>query len=110
MCRNGARINPLPASSSADRPPSVAIALRHGPHDARTPRVVASGRGHVAERILELAFAHGIKVREDADLAEILAAVEVGEQIPIAAFTAVAEILFHLYRANQQRAAATAAR
>ena len=38
--------------------------------------MVASGRGWIAEKILEVAFAHGIKVREDADLAEILAAVD----------------------------------
>ena len=66
------------------------------------PRVVASGRGAIADRILELAFAHGVKVREDADLAEILTAVEVGHQIPLAAFAAVAEILFYIYRANER--------
>jgi flagellar biosynthesis protein len=99
----------VPSARSPDTPPdrqTVAVALQYEAHDERAPRVVASGRGAVAERILELAFAHGIKVREDADLAEILAAVEVGEQIPVAAFVAVAEILFHILRANQQLAAA----
>jgi flagellar biosynthesis protein len=83
-------------------PTSIAVALRYQRGDAAAPRVVASGRGHLAERILELAFAHGIKVREDPDLAEILAAVEVGNEIPVAAFAAVAEILFYILRANQQ--------
>lgn len=97
----------MPAPRSPDTPPDrqpVAVALRYHEGDKAAPRVVASGRGAVAERILELAFAHGIKVREDADLAEILAAVEVGQQIPIAAFAAVAEILFYLYRANERQA------
>ena len=84
----------------------IAVALQYDRAEDKVPRVVASGRGALAERILELAFAHGVKVREDADLAEILAAVDVGEQIPIAAFAAVAEILFYIYRANERQAAA----
>ncbi len=58
---------------TAKRPLPVAVALHHAPNAPAAPRVVASGRGFAAERILELAFANGIKVREDADLAEILA-------------------------------------
>jgi flagellar biosynthesis protein len=81
--------------------PAVAVALRYNRAEADAPRVVASGRGAIAERILALAFEHGIKVREDADLAELLAAVEIGNQIPIAAFAAVAEILVYIYRANR---------
>jgi len=64
------------------------------------PAVVASGRGLVAEKILELAFANDVKVREDADLAQILAAVDVDSPIPIDAFSAVAEVLAYLYRVN----------
>jgi flagellar biosynthesis protein len=89
----------------AERPDPVAIALQYDREEDAAPRVVASGRGAIAERILELAFAHGIEVREDADLAEILTAVEIGHQIPIAAFAAVAQILFHIYRANERQAA-----
>lgn len=87
--------NPLPEK------PAVAVALRYDRAEAGAPRVVASGRGAIAERILQLAFEHGVKVREDADLAELLAAVEIGNQIPIAAFAAVAEILVYIYRANR---------
>ncbi len=93
---------------SNPRPPDpkqVAVALKYDRAEDKVPRVVATGRGAVAERILELAFAHGVKVREDADLAEILAAVDIGEQIPLAAFAAVAEILFYIYRANERHAA-----
>ena len=93
----------VPSSgSSSDRRPPVAVALRYAPPADRAPRVVASGRGAIAERILELARAHGIAVREDADLAETLAAVAVAEQIPVAAFAVVAEILFYILRANRQ--------
>ena len=85
----------------ADRP-NVAVALSYKHGEDPAPRVVASGRGPVAERILELAKAHGITVRENADVAEMLAALELGEAIPAAAFTVVAEILFYILRANGQ--------
>ncbi len=64
------------------------------------PRVTASGRGAVAEQILQIAFDRGIKVRQDADLAEILAAVEVESEIPLAALAGVAEILRYLYQTD----------
>lgn len=76
----------------------IAVALddtKGGP-----PRVVASGRGALAEAILAVAFEHGVKVREDADLVELLAAVDVDSPIPLEAFAAVAEILAYLYRAQ----------
>lgn len=63
-------------------------------------RVTAKGRGALAEQILEIAFAEGIAVRRDADLAELLDAVEIDCEIPAAALTAVAEILNRLYQAN----------
>ncbi|MFV3128546.1 EscU/YscU/HrcU family type III secretion system export apparatus switch protein [Niveispirillum sp. KHB5.9] len=96
----------IPLHPPPDSPPppparrQVAVALRHERGDPNLPRVVASGRGAVADQILELAFAHGVKVRTDADLAEILAAVDVESEIPIEAIAAVAEILAHVYRAN----------
>jgi flagellar biosynthesis protein len=80
----------------------VAVALQYDKGTATLPRIVASGRGAMAEQILALAFANGVKVREDADLATILAAIDVDSEIPIEAIAAVAEILTHVYRANGQ--------
>jgi flagellar biosynthesis protein len=88
----------------AKRPLPLAVAVHHAPNASAAPRVVASGRGFAAERILELAFANGVKVREDADLAEMLQAVGIGDEIPFAAFSAVAEILVYIYRASQAAA------
>lgn len=78
----------------------IAVALGHDRAGGDLPRVIAAGKGAVARQILEIAFARGIKVREDADLAEVLAAVEVDSEIPLAAFAAVAEILSYVYRAQ----------
>lgn len=86
------------------RADAVSVALKEA-EDGRAPRVLAAGRGSVAEQILALAFAEGIKVREDADLAELLAAVDIDSEIPLEAFTAVAEILSYVYRANGEMGA-----
>jgi flagellar biosynthesis protein len=82
----------------------IAIALDYkkgGKLDPKAgPRVAATGRGAVAEQILQIAFERGIPVREDADLAQILSTLEVDSVIPVDALAAVAEILSYLYRLN----------
>lgn len=89
------------AASNAGPPEErLAVALHHEAGPA-APVVIASGRGHLADKILELAFAHGVRVRQDPDLAQVLAAVELESRIPPEAFVAVAEILAYVYRANQ---------
>lgn len=93
-------IGAWPPPVTRDSKRDIAVALGHDPKSSRLPRVIASGKGAVARQILEIAFARGIKVREDADLAEVLAAVEVESEIPLAAFAAVAEILSYVYRAQ----------
>lgn len=90
------RNKPAPAIQKA-----VAIEYERGVDDA--PRVTASGKGAIAEQILTIAFEKGIKVREDAELVEILSLVEVDSPIPLEAFTAVAEILAYVYKANDVR-------
>ena len=87
----------IPAPEAPER--SIAVALKDSANK-RHPRIIASGYGNVAERILAIAFAAGIKVREDADLAETLSALEIGREIPLEAFAAVAEILSYVYQVN----------
>ncbi|WP_084462719.1 EscU/YscU/HrcU family type III secretion system export apparatus switch protein [Oceanibaculum pacificum] len=83
---------------SADR--QIAVAISHEPGAEKAPVVVAQGYGAVAEKILRLAFDHDVKVRRDPDLAQVLMAVEMDQEIPVEAFAAVAEILSYVYRAN----------
>ena len=78
----------------------VAVAIEYKPEVDSAPRVLAGGHGSVAAQILEIAFANGIKVREDADLAELLSSIDLESEIPPEAFAAVAEILIYVYRAN----------
>ena len=87
-------------SESEDNKVTVAVALGHDLVDDRPPKVVAGGRGRIAEQILEIAFANGVKVREDADLAQLLSSIDIDSDIPVEAFAAVAEILTYVYQAN----------
>jgi flagellar biosynthesis protein len=73
-----------------------AAALRYEGEGA--PRVVASGRGLIAAKILEAAREAGVPVREDAALAEALSRLELGREIPEVLYQAVAETLAWAYR------------
>ena len=64
---------------------------------APTPKVVATGEGAVAERILEHAHAAGVPVREDPALAAALASMSLGREVPEELWMAVAEILVWAY-------------
>ena len=75
----------------------AAIALRHEPSGADAPRVVAKGSGELARRILQLAQASGVPIHSDPDLVALLAATELGEEIPPALYEAVARILVWLH-------------
>jgi flagellar biosynthesis protein len=84
---------------SRERPKS-AVALEAGANPASLPRIVAAGRGELAEQILRLAFENNVKVRQDADLAELLATLDIDHEIPAEAVMAVAEILSRVFQAN----------
>lgn len=91
-------------------PRAKAIALAFDPMVDSTPRVVASGKGALAEQILRLAFDNGVKVRKDETLTEMLGLVDVDHEIPVAAMVAVAEILSYVYRENGKMKAIREAR
>ena len=77
-----------------------AVALKHERGEGVAPHILASGKGVVAEQIIEMAFANGIKVREDTDLTELLTKLDIDTPIPLEAYAAVAEILAYVYKAN----------
>lgn len=91
-------LKPLNIKKKSDR--QTAVALKGGENDDALPLITAAGRGKLAEQILQIAYENGIKVRSDADLAEILAKIELESPIPSEAFLAVTEILSYVYRAN----------
>ncbi len=88
-----------PEQQGAQQPVALAVALeRRSGHSL--PIITASGRGALAEEILSLAFAHNVKVRPDADLAQLLSSLDIDTPIPPEAIMVVAEILTRVYAAN----------
>lgn len=79
---------------------ALAIALRYDLDPKRVPKVVATGRGAIADNILAAARAAGVEVRSDADLATLLSTLDIGDDIPAEAFVAVAEVLRYVYEVN----------
>ena len=83
------------------RPKNVkAAALGYDRGTDQAPRILARGGGDVAARILARAEEHGIPVEQDPDLLQCLGSLEVGCEIPVEAYAAVAQILAFLYQKN----------
>lgn len=85
---------------------SQAVALHYDHPSGISPKVVASGQGHLAEEIIKAAKAAGVDIVEDPDLLEVLGRVPVGAEIPPELFQVVAEILAFVYRLNGRYAVA----
>jgi len=81
----------------------MAVALGYDQDRDASPRVVAKGKGKVAEKIIELAGKNGIPVREDEDLVQSLAQIDLGDAIPAKMYPAVAEVLAYVYRMGQRK-------
>lgn len=70
----------------------ISVALEYNPGD-EAPRIIASGRGIIAEKIIEKAKESDIPVYEDSKLANTLSKLEIGDAIPPELYEVVAEIL-----------------
>jgi flagellar biosynthesis protein len=77
-----------------------AAAAEHYESGEEAPRVVASGHGFVAEKIIALAKEHGVKIHEDPDLVQVLAELDLGSVIPPEIYQVVAEVMACVYRVN----------
>lgn len=82
-----------------------AVALAYTQTDA-APRVVARGRGLIAEQIISMAREHGVYVHESPELLTLLMQVDIDEHIPPQLYLAVAELLAWLYRIENGNAMA----
>ncbi len=85
-------------------PTALAVALRYDREQMKAPQVVAKGARLIAERIRVLAAEHSVPVVEERPLARLLFKVEVGREIPVALYRAVAELLAYVYRLRNARA------
>ncbi|TAL33950.1 MAG: hypothetical protein EPN93_13030 [Spirochaetes bacterium] len=78
-----------------------AAALGYDPEHG-FPEVIAAARGRLAESLMALAEKHGVVIRRDPDLAEVLSVLKPGTPVPESLFKAVAEVLAYCYRVNEE--------
>ena len=81
---------------------SKAVALTYDKEKDAAPRVVAKGRGPIAEKIIETARDHQVPMVEDENLVQVLEALDLETQIPPELYRAVAEVLAFVYRLNRK--------
>jgi len=83
----------------------AAVALAYDPENLGAPKVLAAGYGEIAKTILSIARKNNIHIHQDDNLAQLLAQVPVGQEIPEDAYQWVAELLSFLYQTDQKLAA-----
>ncbi len=92
----------MSSEDQKNAPPIKAIAVKG--NDGHAPsRITAKGEGDLAEKMLDIAFSEGVKVRQDKDLTELLSAFEVESPVPLEALHAVSLILERVYAENTKQ-------
>jgi flagellar biosynthesis protein len=80
-----------------------AVALKYERHKDSAPKVVAKGKSAIVEKIIEVAKQHGVYLKEDPTLVEVLPGLELYEEISEELYKVVAEIFVLIYQAKQKR-------
>lgn len=101
------RINSQPTNIAPQR---KAVALKYEAERDLAPRVIAKGRGHVAEHILETAQKNSVPVYQDKTLVNMLMALEIDREIPPELYKAIAEVMAYVYKMDKSHGQAKAAR
>jgi flagellar biosynthesis protein len=78
-----------------------AVALLYDKKQSDAPRVVAGGKGLVAQKIIETAREAGVHIHEDPDLVELLSKIPLGQEIPVELYQTIAEVLSFVYQINE---------
>lgn len=81
----------------------MAAAIKYDAEKNGAPQVTATGRGTIADKIIELAQEQGIPIKNDPDLVQVLSKLKVGSEIPVELYKAVAEILAFIYSLNENQ-------
>jgi flagellar biosynthesis protein FlhB len=99
LVKKNAMVETRKADALIVNPTHIAIAVRYRKDEGGAPRVVAKGKGQLAESMREVARSNGIPIMQDIPLARLLyKKVKVGGQVPADSYKAVAAILAVVYR------------
>ena len=80
-----------------------AVALRYDTQKDTAPRVVAKGKGHTAEHILEAAQKASVPVYQNKTLVNMLMALEINREIPPELYKAIAEVMAYVYKMDKAK-------
>ncbi|MBU1052874.1 MAG: EscU/YscU/HrcU family type III secretion system export apparatus switch protein [Proteobacteria bacterium] len=83
----------MSSSNESDK----AVALRYTPDREKAPRIIATGKGKLAEKIIQIAKENDIHIHNDPDLVEMLSQLKPDQEIPPELYMIVAEILAFVY-------------
>ena len=79
-----------------------AVSLKYDSSVHKAPLVIAKGKGIMADKIIALAKDNNIPIKEDPDLVELLAQVDLNKEIPVTLYKVVAELLSFVYKLNNE--------
>jgi len=79
-----------------------AVALKYNKGKDSAPKVVAKGKGYIAEKIIEAARENNVPLYEDKNLSQVLEALDLDTEIPPKLYRAVAEVLAFIYKLNNK--------
>lgn len=82
--------------------PQQAVALKYDMDKDRAPKVVAKGRGYVAENILAAAQKNTIPVYQNKSLVNMLMALDIDREIPPELYRTIAEVMAYVYRIDKK--------
>ena len=82
--------------------PQQAVALKYDMERDAAPKVVAKGRGHVAENILAAAQQNAVPVYQNKTLVNMLMALEIDREIPPELYRTIAEVMAYVYRIDKK--------
>ncbi len=77
-----------------------AVALKYNKGKDSAPKIVAKGKGYIAEKIIEAARENNVPLYEDKNLSQVLEALDLDTEIPPELYRAVAEVLAFIYKLN----------
>lgn len=79
-----------------------AVALSYNPTESDAPKVIAKGKGMIAENILMKAKENEVPIQEDPSLLELLGQLDINESIPEELYQAVSEVFAYIYHVDQR--------
>ncbi|MFC1770254.1 EscU/YscU/HrcU family type III secretion system export apparatus switch protein [Candidatus Margulisiibacteriota bacterium] len=78
-----------------------AVAIKYNVKKDKAPKIIAAGKGVIAERILKIADEFDIPFFEDQALTELLSKIDLNANVPAELFTLVAEVLAFVYQLDK---------